>query len=141
MTMSYLMSTRNWAWSLVILTGIIGANRSAFAQSAGTLNGTVFDLSRAVIPKSVIILYWNPPGNKMSWNGVPKLTNKSPRKKGLAVTADGNGQFSVKLFPGVWDVFVHADGLFPICEVVTVEAGKAQNIELHFTRLVSPMIE
>ena len=118
---------------------LLGA--SCLAQQAGTLKGVVLDPSGAIIPKSVIVLYWNPPNDKVSWNGIPKLSHKSPRKLGLSITTDENGQFSTTLFPGWWDVFVHADGFYPICQVVEVQTEKAQTVEFHFVRRVSGVIE
>ncbi len=126
-------------FTVVFLLMVFGG--CCLGEDSGTLHGTVIDLSGVIIPRAVVVLYWNPPGNIMSWNGVPKLTHKAPRTKGVSVTVDDKGQFSVKLFPGWWDVFVHADGLYPVCQIVKVEAGKTQTIEIHFKLTELPIIE
>ena len=134
------MTTKNWVWTLIIIVfGTTIPTGHLFARKIGTLNGTVVDPTGMAIPNALVILYWNNAGDKMSWNGVPKLAN--PGKKGLTVITDSRGQFSVKVTPGWWDVFVHEDGFLPICRNIGVEDGKTQNIELHFVEEVAKVLE
>jgi len=117
----------------------ISSSRMA-AQDSGTLEGALVDPQGALIPNSVISLRWNDLGDEVSWDGA-KRKHKKPGKKALTVFTDTAGRFSVKLLPGAWDVFAYRDGFVPICTVVTVEAGKAKAVELHFPRPVRASIE
>jgi len=74
------MTTKNWVWTLIIIVfGTTIPTGHLFARKIGTLNGTVVDPTGMAIPNALVILYWNDAGDKMSWNGVPKLANQARR--------------------------------------------------------------
>ena len=125
---------------LAVLAFVAISDSRMAAQDRGTLDGALFDPQGALVPNSVVSLRWNDLGDEVSWDGI-KRNHKKPGKKALTVYTDAVGRFSLKLFPGAWDVFAYRDGFVPICTVVTIKAGKATAIELRFPRAVRTSIE
>ena len=124
---------------LIFLIGLTAAGSSSVKLKKGTLKGSLFDPSGAVISSS-ISLRWNDLGDEMSWDGV-KRKHPTPRKKEVSVPTDAAGRFSVDLTPGTWDVFAYHDGFVPTCTVVSIEPGKATSVELRYPRPVRTTME
>ena len=138
----YLVRTTgfNWRSRTVILTLLLGLSCPLFAQDSATLKGRVLDPDGAAIPNSVVMLFWNNIGADMSWNSTQKK-RKPPQKRTVSVITDSSGSFSLNVPPGTWDIYVHADGIRPICQVLGLEAGKTEEVELRMTQRVRKMQE
>ena len=78
-------------------------------------NGNFFlDNMGAVIPDARVVIHWDPVG----LDSVKE--NVGTKDDEIAMT-NQNGQFSVELPPGVYDVFVAAAGVSPHCEKVSMK--------------------
>ena len=133
------VSARAWA-GILLISVALATSLPATARNGATLTGRVFDPEGVAIPNAVVTLWWNDIGPEMSWNGAPNK-HKPPHTKTLSVITDSGGSFSVKLYPGIWDVFVHADGIRPICQIVGLGIGKSENLQLHMKERVRKMQE
>ena len=58
---------------------------------------------------------------------------------GAKLHVDHNGDFSAKLPPGFYDVFISSRGFSPVCRQVAVEAGRTvvYNAELKMSEIVN----
>lgn len=130
----------SWKSCLVAIILVIGINCSVFARDLATLKGTVFDPDGATIPNAIVTVQWNDIGAEMSWNNTVTKP-RTPHKKILSIMTDRTGSFSLDLTPGVWDIFVHADAIRPICRSIGLEAGKTETVELRMTQRVRRMQE
>lgn len=92
---------------------VSGQTKKSLSQSPGTLTGDISDSAPAgdsgPIPYAAIFL------------------------RGFGTTAvipvkvDEKGKFKAVLPPGLYDVFVGADGFAPTCKVVSIESDKTTN--------------
>jgi len=97
--------------------------------STGRLRGTVRDGTGAIVPGAAILIqHWQPGNNGKHW---------VPINEPLVYT-DFQGQFSVQLPPGLYDVFISYSALSPVAKKTKVESGKdvKLNCELSFIPLV-----
>ena len=104
---------------VLLVSALIACGISAPAQSAqkAEFAGTVTDPSGAVIPRADVKMYW-----KMPAAGHPDTSTKS----------DANGEFSVDVPLGSYDVCAQALGFLRTCETVSVGA---RGISAYTTRL------
>ena len=103
---------------------------SANDASSSTISGTVRDSEGAVIGKARIAIHRDPsvvPGNE---------------NVDMVVSADNNGQFTLDVVPGFYDVFVSSPAFSPQCTKVRVIETKPAlyNPRLSFNPLVSKEI-
>jgi hypothetical protein len=82
-------------------------------SAMGTLKGVVTDPNGA--PYGFVLI-------RIVHSGVND--RRQTVEKEIKVRADINGQFTVKLAPGIYDLFVSIRGLSPVAEKVKVETGK-----------------
>ena len=122
--------TKRAACALATLICIASVN-CALAQEPGVVTGTLSDPTGAAVPNSVIELRRN-----AAEVGPHEGRHKSPHKKTLTIFTDEGGRFSVKLFPGAWDVFAYRNGFAPTCTLVYVEGGTAATVDLKFPKYV-----
>jgi hypothetical protein len=111
------------------------------AQNDGTLRGVLLDPQGSAIADAEIHLRWNDANGEVCWNAPHCPKTKKPQKRSLSVRTEMDGEFSVRLPPGNWDVLAYRDGFAPVCTVVSVEAGKPTTIELRFPRYVVTSIQ
>jgi hypothetical protein len=101
------------------VSALIACAIAAPAQSVqkAKFAGTVTDPSGAVVPRADVKMYW-----KMPAAGHPDISVKT----------DANGEFSVGVPPGSYDVCAQALGFLSTCETVSVGA---RGISAYTTRL------
>jgi hypothetical protein len=87
---------------------------------AGTLSGTVVDPAGAVIPNAQVVVRWDSLGLDDVKDNLGTTDIKT-------AATDTTGHFSVTLPPGVYDIFVSADGFSPRCEKITITAKAEVN--------------
>jgi hypothetical protein len=85
---------------------------------AATLSGTVRDSLGAAIPRAHVVVHWDPSGSSYLKDNLGTSDDK-------VVTTDQNGQFSLDLPPGFYDVFIAASAFSPHCEKVRL-SGKGR---------------
>jgi carboxypeptidase family protein len=96
--------------TLVCLSEVVA---HAKTSAMGTLKGVVTD------PNGVP---FGGPLVRIVYSG---LTHKrQPAEKEMVAHTDANGQFTVKLAPGIYDLFVSQPGFLPVAEQVKLETGK-----------------
>lgn len=86
----------------------------AFASKATTLSGTVRDPEGAVIAKAHVVIHWDPAG-------AVYLGDNVGIKKDITLSSDSDGNFSLDLPPGFYDVFVTATAFTPHCEKIRLK--------------------
>jgi len=97
---------------------------------AATLSGSVRDSEGAVIPKAYAVVYWDSAGSIY-------LKDNVGTKEDKIATTDGNGEFSLDLPPGFYDVFISATAFSPHCEKVRLNGKGTKKFEVKLK--VSPV--
>src|SRR5258707_1350114 len=92
-------------YALIVLT----LTFSVFLLAESTFKGTVTDLSGGTISGAVILIHWDSSGS-----GVGLYSNVGI-KEDLVVRTGANGNFSVNLPSGFYDVFVSSPAFTPVC--------------------------
>jgi hypothetical protein len=100
------------------------------SAKAGTLAGTVRDSEGAAIAKAHVVIHWDSSGSNY-------LKDNIGIKEDVTATTDANGEFSVDLPPGFYDVFVAAISFSPHCDKVRVKAAATQRYAVRLK--VSPV--
>jgi hypothetical protein len=105
---------------------------SASSTDLATLSGTIVDPMNAVIPNSHIIIHWDSAG-------LDGVKDNVGIKDDKFLATDQAGHFSLELPPGVYDVFVMANGYSPHCEKLALQTGKLHpyNVQLKVSRMVT----
>ena len=104
---------------------------AAVSTKAATVSGTVFDRAGAVVRGSRVIFHWDASGS----NQLKDITGGG--RQDVSMVTDEDGQFSVELKPGFYDVFVAAMAFSPHCEKVRV---KDKEMKMSVTLDVSPIV-
>jgi len=99
----------------ILIALILTLSVSLVAQS--TLNGVVTDVSGGAIAGAVIVIHWDSSGSKVG------LHSNVGIKEDLVVRTGANGDFSVNLPPGFYDVFISSMAFTPVCRKVRLNAG------------------
>lgn len=89
----------------------------AFGQQS-TLTGTISDSEGAAISRALIIIHWDSSGSETG------LRTNVGTKEDTKVTTDRGGQFSIKLPPGFYDVFVTSPSFSPDCRKIRILPAK-----------------
>ena len=115
--------------SLLLLSAVI-------STSATTLSGTVRDSEGAVISNAHVIVHWDPSGSNY-------LKDNFGIKQDIAATTDSNGNFSVELPPGFYDLFVTAMAFTPHCDKVRLKdkAAKTYEVKLKISPVTSKELD
>src|SRR5438045_7888612 len=107
-------------WCVFIVCCALSALARQPASST-FLTGTVRDSAGAVIPGAEIFVHWN------------CARADGPRKPlahDVVTKADANGEFSVAVVSGFYDVCAHAKNFSPACETVRAAEGQSQQYNL-----------
>lgn len=97
---------------------------------AATLSGTVRDSEGAAIPKAHVVVHWDSTGSTFLKDNIRTEEDK-------IATADANGEFSLDLPPGFYDVFISATAFSPHCEKVRLNGKGMKKFEVKLK--VSPV--
>jgi hypothetical protein len=103
---------------------------TASSLQAATLSGTVRDSEGAAIAKAHVIIHWDPSGSNY-------LKDNIGIKQDVTATSDANGEFSLNLPAGFYDVFVSAMSFSPHCDKVRLKGDETKKYEV--TLNVSPV--
>ncbi len=118
-----------------VVIAVVGFSSFLVASDYGSLTGTVTDPTGVVFRNANVWIRWNDTSGLMGEG----RKARAPRQRELHLRTDANGQFSVKVEAGIYDVFVFADGYVPVCSTVPVEAGKTRDLKLHIPGWAGPM--
>lgn len=113
--------------NLLILTLVLLLG--AFVQAA-TLSGTVRDSEGAVIAKAHVVVHWDSSGSNY-------LKDNIGIKEDITAMTDSNGEFSLDLPSGFYDVFVTAISFSPHCDKVRLKGNETKKYEAKLN--VSPV--
>jgi hypothetical protein len=97
---------------------------------AATLSGTVRDSKGAVIPRAHVVVHWDSAGSNY-------LKDNIGTKEDKITTTDANGEYSLDLPPGFYDVFISAAAFSPHCEKVRLNGKGTKRLEVKLK--VSPV--
>jgi uncharacterized GH25 family protein len=111
---------KSMSFSVILLLAAVSAK-------AATLSGTVRDSEGAVISNAHIVVHWDHSDVKDNL-GI---------KQDIVATSDSNGQFSLELPAGFYDVFVAATAFSPHCEKVRLKGNETKAYEVKLK--VSPV--
>jgi hypothetical protein len=116
--------------SVVLLCWIVLVG--AIHAGAATLSGTVRDPIGAAIPRSHVVVHWD-------WSGSSYVKNNIGTKEDTIATTDANGEFSVDLPPGFYDVFISSTAFTPYCEKIRLTGHKSKklNVKLKLSPVTS----
>jgi len=98
---------------------------------AAILSGTVCDSEGAVIPRAHVVVHWDSAGSNY-------LKDNIGTKEDKIATTDANGQYSLDLQPGFYDVFISASAFSPHCEKVRLNAKGTKRLDVKLK--VSPVM-
>ena len=116
-----------WASIVFILVS------SAVASPMTQLKGVITDSEGAAIRGARILVHWDRSGADVG------LRSKVGLEKDLAIETDVRGQFTAKLPPGFYDIFVTATAFKPQCRKIRMMPGEtaAYNVKLKPDPLVT----
>ena len=97
---------------------------------AAILSGTVRDSEGAVIPRAHVVVHWDSAGSNY-------LKDNIGTKEDKIATTDANGQYSLDLQPGFYDVFISASAFSPHCEKVRLNGKGTKRLDVKLK--VSPI--
>lgn len=100
----------------LILAILLAAHPTTPDTATGLLEGVVRDATGAVLPGAVIFV--------QHWELRNHTLDHPKAQMGPSVYANSDGEFSLELPPGVYDVFVAYPAFAPYAKRVKVEAGK-----------------
>lgn len=125
---------RVWMKAVAVIA-VLAASSTMHAGDYGTLAGTVTDPTGVVFRNANVWIRWN------DTSGLMGEGRKAypPKQREMHLRTDANGQFSLKIEAGIYDVFVYADAYVPVCNTVAVEAGATRELKLHIPRWAGPM--
>jgi|SRR5580698_4832062 hypothetical protein len=106
-----MMNCTRWFW-LILLTTI--------SARAATLTGTLVDNMGAAVQNARVIIHWDAVG-------LDSIKENVGIKEDEIATTKADGQFSVELPPGVYDIFVSAAGFSPHCDKVSLKGTQARH--------------
>lgn len=104
-------------WCVFIVCCALSALASPPAAST-FLRGTVRDSAGAVIPGAEIFVHWN---------CARAYAPRKPLAQDVFIKADANGEFSVAVVSGFYDVCAHAKNFSPACETVRATEGQTEH--------------
>jgi hypothetical protein len=96
---------------------------AAVTTKAATLSGTVRDSDGAVISNAHVIVHWDPAGSDY-------LKDNLGIRHDVDATTDSNGNFSIDLPPGFYDVFVTATAFTPHCDKIRLKDKQPRSYEV-----------
>lgn len=82
------------------------------------ISGAVTDSEGAVIAKAVVIVHWDPSGSQVG------LTDNIGIEEDLRATTNSDGEVTIDVPPGFYDVFVSSMSFSPRCLKVRVKANR-----------------
>jgi len=88
------------------------------AESQSEISGRVTDSEGAALAKARVLLHWDPSGSAVG------LTDNIGIKDDVTVTTDANGNYSLNVPAGFYDVFVSAMAFTPTAAKVRLKQGK-----------------
>lgn len=97
----------------VMFCGSVSVAQSVTSETSGLLVGAVTDAAEKAPIKYAFVL-------------IHQHSGSTDQKASL----DSNGRFTLHLAPGLYDIFVAADGFAPKCEKVKVLAGKTRTFDV-----------
>ena len=93
---------------------------AAVSTHATTLSGTIRDSEGAAISNAHVIIHWD--STSRDYNvGI---------REDKVISTDVNGQFSLDLPPGLYDVFVAATAFSPHCEKIRIKENGPRSYEI-----------
>jgi Carboxypeptidase regulatory-like domain len=110
---------------------------SSSAEPPSSIAGHVLDSEGGALANARVLLHWDPSGNKVGWSdntGIPR--------DATAVT-DVDGNYSISVPAGFYDVFASAMAFTPTAAKVRVQRGKVarHNVRLKIDPLVSKELD
>lgn len=93
------------------------------SAAAATLSGTVRDSEGAVIAKAHVVIHWDSSGSNY-------LRDNIGIREDITAMTDSNGEFSVDLPPGFYDVFVSAISFSPHCDKTRLKGNETKKYEV-----------
>ncbi len=103
---------------------------SVTSAEGATLSGTVRDSQGAVIAKAHVVVHWDSSGSNY-------LKDNIGIKQDITATTDSNGEFSLDLPPGFYDVFISATAFSPQCEKLRLKDSEVKRYQVKLN--VSPV--
>jgi hypothetical protein len=109
---------------------------SAVPANAATLSGTALDSQGAAIADAHIIVHWDHSGSNY-------LKDNLGINEDMIATSDRNGQFSVELPSGFYDVFVTSTGFSPHCDKIRLKGKetKTYKVKLKVSEVTSKELD
>jgi|SRR5580658_1491825 hypothetical protein len=96
----------------IALTVILVCTPAIGQQS--TLTGSVTDSEGAAVSRALIIIHWDSSGSEIG------LRTNVGTKEDAKVATNREGQFSIELPPGFYDVFVTSPSFSPNCRKIRI---------------------
>jgi hypothetical protein len=113
-----------------ILTLISISSLAAAPQSV--ITGRVTDSEGAAIAKARLLVHWDSAGGKVG------LTDNTGITEDISVLTDANGDYSVSVPAGFYDVFISAMAFTPNAAKVRVKQGKPTTLSVKLS--VDPQV-
>ena len=107
---------------LLLLATLLVASMGAVAQKA-SIAGRITDSSGAAIGNARVLVHWDPAGSTVG------LKDNVGVRTDVSVKTDANGDYSIIVPPGFYDVFVSSSAFTPVAAKVRVKDRQSSRFD------------